>query len=387
MFDYALKNISRRLGRSLLIILGVAVMITLVIVITGIVSGQKRSMHAHASAGAGKLNVQPLLAGSSYPAEGIDLPEEDADAILGLVGEHIQASLSTKVVFFQVRPPLYPNQPPEIVLVGVEAGKEEAFTGSAANDVKPIAGVEFFAEAGDSQPVILGMQAAQFYAEALGRPLAPGDHISLLDRDLVVIGLLDRSADLVVNNAAIVPLGSAQDWLGKSGFVSSVILVQNRVGAERQITAVLQAKYPKLNLVDNSTVRKNLEAGIRLFEQMVNAISIVVIIAAAILIVTVMLITVQERRREIGVLRAMGASMSIIILSIFWEIFLLSATGCLVGGVASSLVLRYGLLENLFALGHVLAYLPVALVLTLLAGVLPAFQISRILPAESLRYE
>jgi hypothetical protein len=73
MFDYALKNITKRWIRSLLTILGVTVMLTLVIVITGIVSYQTRTMHAHASAGAGKINVQPLLAGESYPAEGIDM--------------------------------------------------------------------------------------------------------------------------------------------------------------------------------------------------------------------------------------------------------------------------------------------------------------------------
>ncbi len=70
MFDYALKNITRRWTRSLLTIGGVMVMMTLVIVITGIVSYEIRTMNAHASAGSGKINIQPVLAGSTYPAEG-----------------------------------------------------------------------------------------------------------------------------------------------------------------------------------------------------------------------------------------------------------------------------------------------------------------------------
>ena len=61
MFDYAIKNITKRWVRSLLTIVGVTVMLTLVIVITGIISYQTRTMHAHASAGAGKINIQPLL--------------------------------------------------------------------------------------------------------------------------------------------------------------------------------------------------------------------------------------------------------------------------------------------------------------------------------------
>ena len=128
MFDYAIKNITKRWIRSLLTIVGVTVMLTLVIVITGIVSYQTRTMHAHASAGAGKINVQPLLAGESYPAEGIDLSDEKARAVLAATSDYIQPQLSTKVLYFVLEPPPYPNQPPEVILTGVERGKEESFT-------------------------------------------------------------------------------------------------------------------------------------------------------------------------------------------------------------------------------------------------------------------
>jgi putative ABC transport system permease protein len=102
---------------------------------------------------------------------------------------------------------------------------------------------------------------------------------------------------------------------------------------------------------------------------------------------TVMLITVKERTREIGVLRALGASTGLIIRCVFWEIFLLSTTGSVGGAVAAGFVLRFALAENLFNLAHILKYLPLAVVLTLLSGVLPALSISRVMPVESLRYE
>ena len=387
MFDYALKNTTRRWGRSLLTVVGITVMITLIIVITGIVSSQKRTMHAHASAGAGKINVQPLLAGSAYPAEGIDLAEDVAEDVLSLVADNVQAPLSGKVLYFPLAPPLYPNQPPEIILAGLESGKEEAFTGSVSNDVKPTAGVEFFAGAEATCPVILGMHAAEYYGEAAASGLHPGDTLTILGQDLSIIGFLDRSADVVVNNSIIVALEVAQGMLDKRGFVSSVILTQARVGADAQIVASIQDRYPQMNVVDDSMTRDNLEEGIKLFENLVNVISTVVVIAATILIVTVMLITIKERTREIGVLRALGASTGTIVLSICWEIFLLSATGSVLGGIASGLVLRFGLLENLFDLGHILKHMPLAIVLTLVSGVLPAFQISSILPVESLSYE
>jgi putative ABC transport system permease protein len=387
MFDYALKNISRRWTRSLLTISGVMVMMTLVIVITGIVSYEIRTMNAHASAGSGKINVQPILAGTTYPAEGVDMPESEADALLQQNRPYLQEALSAKVLYFAVKPPLYPNQPPEVILTGIESGREEAFTGSVARNVNPVEGVEFFAEVEADTPAILGQHAAEVYETETGAEIRVGDGITILGQEFTVIGILDRSADLVVNNAVIVRLDQAQVLLDKSGFISSVILVGKTVNSDQDILKVLGQDFPRRNVVTDATVRNNARAGIKLFEAMVRAISTVVLLCATLLIMTVMLITVKERTKEIGVLRALGASKEMVIGSVVWEIFLLSLTGSLLGCIASGLLLAFGLQENLFNLAHVLAYLPLAIVLTLAAGLLPAINISRILPVEALRYE
>ena len=157
--------------------------------------------------------------------------------------------------------------------------------------------------------------------------------------------------------------------------------------ADEGIQAVIQDQFPQLNLVTDDTIRRNAKAGIKVFEDLVNAIAAVVIVCASLLIMTVTLITVKERTKEIGVLRAIGASNGLIVRSILWEIFLLSGIGSLLGGIISGFVMTYALQENLFDLGHILTYMPLALVLTLAAGILPAFNITRIQPVESLRYE
>ena len=387
MFDYALKSIRKRWTRSLLTVAGVAVMMTLVIVITGIVQYEIKTMNAHAAAGSGKINVQPILAGTSYPAEGIDMPESEAEAVLGQTQPYIQASLSGMVLYFSIKPPLYPNQPPELILTGIESGREEAFTGSISRDVEAVAGVEFFADASAQRPVILGQHAADVYRTETGIEVQPGTVLTILDQEFTVIGILDQSADIVVNNAVIMPLEQAQILLDKPGFVSSVILAAADVNVDEKILAVVGQEFPRLNVVTDDTVRKNAREGIRLFEAMVNAISTVVVLCAALLIMTVMLITVKERTKEIGVLRALGASKSVVIGSVVWEIFLLSLIGSVMGSAISGFTLAFALQENLFDLGHILTYLPLAVVLTLLAGIAPAYNISRILPVEALAYE
>jgi len=383
MIDYAWKNITNRPGRSILTVIGVTVMISLIICITGIVNSQKRIMNEHASAGAGRIYVQTRLAGSAYPAQGVDLPKDTAEQILAMVRDDIQEQFSTSVVFFELEPPLYPNNPPEVLLTGVETGKEEAFTGAISNDVQPVSGVEHFAESTQSSPAILGAGAAAFYGEGIG----VGDAISVLGTDLTVIGILNQSSDQVVNSAVIVPIDLAQGLLDREGFVSSVMLTQASVGKDEEIISSITEAYPTLNLVDNNTIRRNLENGIKVFESMINVISLVVVMGAVLLIVVVMMITVKERTNEIGVLRAIGAPSYTIIMSLFWEIFFLSAAGSVLGGIISGFVMAFALPENLFNINHIASYLPLAVVLTLTSGLMPAFQISRIMPVNSLRHE
>lgn len=383
MIDYAWKNITKRIGRSILTVIGVTLMITLIITITGIVHSQKETMHQHASAGAGKIHVQPRLSGNSYPATGADLAEENAEEILARITDNIQTDLSTSVVFFAIEPPPYPTNPPAVLLVGIEPGKEQAFTGSVANDVSPICGVEFLTDTESSLPVILGQAAAAFYDSNL----QPGDSLDILGTNFTVAGILDNSADQIVNNALIVSLEDAQALLGKEGFVSSLLLTQARVGDDETIISTIRSSYPEMSIVDNNTIRRNLNEGIEVFESLINVISLVVIIGATLLIMTVTLITVKERTREIGVLRAIGAPSRTIIFSILWEIFILSSLGSLLGGMISGIIMRFALDQNIFDLSHILKFMPLAIGMTLVSGLIPAVQINRIEPVLSLRHE
>ncbi len=383
MLDYAWKNINKRIGRSTLTVIGVTLMITLIITITGIVHSQKETMHQHASAGAGKIHIQPRLSGDSYPANGVDLAEEKVVEIFALITDNIQTDLSIKVVFFAIEPPPYPTNPPAVLLAGIEAGKEDAFTGSVANDISPIRGVEFFAESEANLPVIMGQAAAEFY----NSNLQPGDSLEILGTDFTIAGVLDHSADQIVNNALIVRLEDAQTLLDKEGFVSSLLLTQARVGDDKQIINAIRSSYPEMSIVDNNTIRRNLDEGIKVFEALINVISLVVITGATLLIMTVTLITVKERTREIGVFRALGAPSHTIIVSILWEIFILSSLGSMLGGIISGLVMRFALDQNIFDLNHILKFMPLAIGMTLVSGLIPALQISRIEPVLSLRHE
>jgi putative ABC transport system permease protein len=385
MFDFALQNIFKRPVRSILTMVSVALSICLIIIITGIVDYQIRTMHEHASAAAGKIHVQPFTAGNNYPALTIEMPENIARDILS--ASDLQDNLCTEILYFALENPRFPNEPPRVILTGVPAGKEEAFTGSISNDIKPLKGREFFDQNTAPNQCILGKAVAEYYAEKMEREINVGDSVTLLDREFVITGILEDSANQVVNNAVMIPLDKAQSNLSKEGYVSSVIITPQKVGVDKAIIQKLSQNDFKLAIITDEYIRRNLESGIKLFENMISMISIVVVLGAVLLIMTVTLITVKERTREIGIMRALGMSAFKIILTLFWEIMLISVIGVLTGSVLAGFILRYGLMENLFNIWHILRFIPLVICIAFAATIFPALRIIKIAPLKALHYE
>ncbi|NIS63473.1 MAG: FtsX-like permease family protein [Proteobacteria bacterium] len=125
---------------------------------------------------------------------------------------------------------------------------------------------------------------------------------------------------------------------------------------------------------------------------------LIVWVVASLLIGLVFFMMVNERRREIGTLRALGASTHFILRMFLTESAMLALGGGIVGVIVATMFVRFfGQLLTLATeapllmpplaslLGFVLACLAVALIVVLPALVYPAVRASRIDPAEAMR--
>jgi putative ABC transport system permease protein len=132
-----------------------------------------------------------------------------------------------------------------------------------------------------------------------------------------------------------------------------------------------------------------------------NAFAVIALLAASFGIVNTLLMSVQERTREIGLMKAMGMSsgrvFSLFSLEAAFIGFLGSAIGALIAilaGSAISSALSGSLLADLPGLNliafdpvSILVVIVVVMVIAFLAGTLPAARAARADPVESLRYE
>ena len=120
-----------------------------------------------------------------------------------------------------------------------------------------------------------------------------------------------------------------------------------------------------------------------------DSLAATVLLVGGVGVLSVMLISFSDRRYEIGLRKAMGASDGEVLVQFLLEATVLAALGAAVGTIAGTIVCRmlspmfpWGLVVNPF--GLVLAW-AVALALAVTFGLYPAIRASRLSPMEAMR--
>jgi len=379
----AAVGLRSRLARSVLSAAGIALGIATVVSVLGISGSSRAQLVAEIDAlGTNLLTVTP---GQSFTGQTVTLPRT-APAMVRRIGPVIAASAIGDVDASVYRNDRIPSVNTEAITVYA------ADTSLLATLQGQLASGTFLSTASSQFPaVVLGADAAS----ALGIDRADGSvQVWLAGHWFSVVGILEPlplAPDL--DRTALIGYGVAEHLL-HSAASPVEIYVRTSPASVAAVTSVLAAtadpEAPQdavvTNPTDALTARADASAA---FQSLFLGLGAVALLVGGIGIANVMVIAVLERRGEIGLRRALGASRMHIGIQFTAEAGLLAvaggAAGAVLGGFATTVYAAARHWNAVVPVPVLLAAVGIALLLGAVAGLYPALRAARLAPAEALR--
>jgi lipoprotein-releasing system permease protein len=387
--------------QTVLIIVGVAAGVAVVAYISALITGLQANTLDKTLGAQAHLSISPLKdtvqAAAGPPAAGT----------AQLVQTQPRAQRARSVDNWQALVPLLEAQPGVAAVSPMVAGAGLALRGQAQKSIalvgveldrydrivnlrrKVVAGV---ARLGPGEAVI-GVELAQ----DLG--LRVGDRLSIATGGVTdsarVTALVDLGVRELNRRTVIVPLRAAQSLVGLPGGATNVDVALVDVWQAPALAQQLGARWPYL-VESWQDTNAGLVSALNAQSISTSLIRAVVMVVVVLGIASVLVVSVVQKRREIGILRAMGATQGQVL-----RIFLLQ--GAIVGALGSALgvLLAVALIAAfttfvrgadglpLFAItlapGLALRIAAVATLCGVLAAVAPARRAARLDPAQAIR--
>lgn len=379
------KNITRRKGRFVFTLLGITIGIASFVTFMAMGGNLKREIHRETAALGANLLVIPkgscgyeqlsILTGDQMPT---NISAAELASIRGIKG--------LTVVPFLAQQTAIDNKP--VTVSGIEPAATLAFKRWSISEGA------YFSKP-DEAGVVLGAVAARQFN------LKPGETVTVRGEKLPVIGILGETGGR--DDATLfLSLPVSQRLFKASDKVSyAAIRVDNLALSDRYIEEIRVATG--LGVVSDKQMLKSVLGIVGTVNITLQLIAAVAVLAAAFGIVNTMMAATYERKREIGILQALGASQRTIFALFMMESGIygvLGGAGGVVTGLVAATVAAPYITQNAFTTmvkgsggGSLLdpkvaaASILFSTVIAILAGLYPAWRAARLTPVEAISYE
>ncbi len=374
MIDMAFKNLAARKARTILCMLTILAGVFLVGTTIVMNKWMYGTMTSELAKFMGKIYVQQ--GGSSYPPIDSSLNQETAEKILARSDLELNADESASLIFIRLERGMMPFIAAEMMVIGIPPGKEPVLLGN----LDAIEGLNRFDVGGSNLSAILGKRVAEKLGATVGQTIAINRY------DIQVIGILEKSSLGSVDISVLMPLEAAQMIFAREGQVSCALLTPTDFQQTPSIASTLRRDYPALEVATFDDMLVEAKNVMRMPIMYMSSMGVTGLIVAVIVILATMFMAVEERTREFGTLRAIGARRRLIMGTVLIEALIMAFVG-LTPALGMVFFMTRMMETTLPDVAQISQIISIAILSALMGGAYPAWRAARVEPMEALRYE
>jgi putative ABC transport system permease protein len=344
MLDIALRNIMRQKARTTLTILGIMIGIAAIVALGSVSEGMNSMAQNEMKLIAGKIIVMKGegegLGALMASMMGSELEEEDIEIIRDSPGVEKVAPM----VYYMESLAIF--QGPEWFVIGLEPGDLELFKGES---IAMEEGREL--EEGDSEVGIAGYDFAEKY------DLGVGDYFTVKETSFEIVGIIEKVDVSDVDDGLVVNIEDLKEILDTDNYQMAYVVPEDLTDTE-DVAEAIEDAGDGLNAITSTEIARQVSSLIGQISFFVIGIGSIAAFVGGIGVMNTMIMAIIERRREIGVMKAIGASNFMVLKQILVESALMSSLGGALGigiGFGGSLAL------NVFTGGMITAVVSPAL--------------------------
>ncbi len=404
ILDYlklAIENIKTRKLRSWLTMIGIFIGIAAVVTLYSLGQGMEIAINEQfEKLGGNRITVQP--GGTAYGPPGslasARIDEHDLNLIKKVRGVHE----ATGVIISSVQVE-YNDETAYTLIRGIPVDEDYDIIDEMFS-IEMDQGVEL--KKGDKTKIMIGYNLGN-KDDVFGKRVRIRDHLDINGRTFEVIGVVEKQGETMQDRILFVPIDSARELLDDDPDEFDLIVVNAKEGQEvnELVERIKKDMRQDRNqdVGEEDFVVESFEKIIESFNAVFGIVQVVILgltaislIIGGIGIMNTMFTAVLERRKEIGILKAVGARNSSILILFVFESGILGAVGGAIGTIfgiilskmveyVGSVIIGSFLLRAYFSPTLIITVISFSFVVGCISGGVPAYQASKLKPVDSLR--